>query len=167
MNKKDYITKNEDHIIVNYDDMIIGEKIGIIGRGLERRLQNLPQFKKVREEEIAKILDMKKQIEERIEKYKDDETIVNGLKANLEEFEKNYVKVANDHKTDIEEAEKTIPQVETLLKRIHDIDFDVELLECVFDIFLSNVIRDWAVFEEMEKEEKEEKEEGDGNETQA
>lgn len=167
MSNKDYITKNEDHIIVNYDDMIIGEKIGIIGRGLERRLQNLPQFKKVREEEIAKILDMKKQIEERIEKYKDDETIVNGLKANLEEFEKNYVKVANDHKTDIEEAEKTIPQVETLLKRIHNIDFDVELLECVFDIFLSNVIRDWAVFEEMEKEEKEEKEEGDGNETQA
>lgn len=167
MSKKDYITKNEDHIIVNYDDMKFDEKIGIIGRGLERRLQNLPQFKKVREEEIAKILDMKKQIEERIEKYKDDETIVNGLKANLEEFEKNYVKVANDHKTDIEEAEKTIPQVETLLKRIHDIDFDVELLECVFDIFLSNVIRDWAVFEEMEKEEKEEKEEGDGNETQA
>ncbi len=167
MSNKDYITKNEDDIIVNYDDMKIDEKIGIIGRGLERRLQNLPQFKKVREEEIAKILDMKKQIEERIEKYKDDETIVNGLKANLEEFEKNYVKVANDHKTDIEEAEKTIPQVETLLRHINDIRFfeeDTELLESIFDIFLSNVIRDWAVFEEMQKEEKEE---GDGNETQA
>lgn len=150
--------------VVIYDNLTFSDKVGLIERGLERRLQNLPQFKKVREEEIAKILDMKKQIEERIEKFKDDELIVNGLKANLEEFEKNYVKVANEHKTDIEEAEKTIPQVETLLKRIHDIDFDVELLECVFDIFLSNVIRDWAVFEEMGKEEKEE---GDGNETQA
>ena len=151
-------------LVVIYDDLTFGYKIGLIERGLQRRLENLPNFKKVREEEIAKILDMKKQIEERIEKYKDDETIVNGLKANLEEFEKTYVKVANDHKSDIEEAEKTIPQVETLLKRIHDIDFDVELLESIFDIFLSNVIRDWAVFEEMEKEEKEE---GDGNETQA
>ena len=153
--------------VVIYDNLTFSDKLGLIERGLKRRLENLPNFKKIREEEIEKILDMKKQIEERIEKYKDDETIVNGLKANLEEFEKNYVKVANDHKTDIEEAEKTIPQVETLLKRIHDIDFDVELLECVFDIFLSNVIRDWAVFEEMQKEEtqKEETKEGESVES--
>lgn len=151
-------------LVVIYEDLTFDEKIGLIERGLKRRLENLPNFKKVREEEIAKVLDMKKQIEDRIEKYKDDETIVNGLKANLEEFEKTYVKIANDHKSDIEEAEKTIPQVSRLLKRIENIDFDVELLESVFDIFLSNVIRDWAVFEEMQKEEKEE---GDGNETQA
>lgn len=139
-------------LVVNYEELTFGDKIGLIERGLRRRLENLPNFKKVREEEIAKVLDMKKQIEDRIEKYKDDETIVNGLKANLEEFEKTYVKIANDHKTDIEEAEKTIPQVGRLLKRIENIDFDVELLESVFDIFLSNVIRDWKVFEEMEKE---------------
>ncbi|MCK9319357.1 hypothetical protein [Methanoculleus sp.] len=153
--------------VVIYDNLTFSDKVGLIERGLERRLQNLPQFKKVREEEIAKILDMKKQIEERIEKFKDDELIVNGLKANLEEFEKTYVKIANDHKTDIEEAEKTIPQVETLLIHINNVRYfeeDTELLECIFDIFLSNVIRDWAVFEEMEKEEKKE---GDGNETQA
>lgn len=139
-------------LVVIYEELTFGDKIGLIERGLKRRLENLPNFKKVREEEIAKVLDMKKQIEDRIEKYKDDETIVNGLKANLEEFEKTYVKIANDHKTDIEEAEKTIPQVSRLLKRIENIDFDVELLESVFDIFLSNVIRDWKVFEEMEKE---------------
>jgi len=153
--------------VVIYDNLTFSDKVGLIERGLERRLQNLPQFKKVREEEIAKILDMKKQIEERIEKFKDDELIVNGLKANLEEFEKTYVKIANDHKTDIEEAEKTIPQVEILLIHINNVRYfeeDTELLECIFDIFLSNVIRDWAVFEEMEKEEKKE---GDGNETQA
>lgn len=142
--------------VVIYDNLTFSDKVGLIERGLKRRLENLPNFKKIREEEIEKILGMKTQIEERIEKFKDDELIVNGLKANLEEFEKTYVKIANDHKSDIEEAEKTIPQVETLLKRIHDIDFDVELLECVFDIFLSNVIRDWAVFEEMEKERNEE-----------
>lgn len=146
-------------LVVVYEDLTFDEKIGLIERGLRRRLENLPNFKKVREEEIAKVLDMKKQIEDRIEKYKDDETIVNGLKANLEEFEKTYVKIANDHKTDIEEAEKTIPQVSRLLKRIEDIDIDVELLECVFDIFLSNVIRDWKVFEEMEKEGKVSKDE--------
>lgn len=139
-------------LVVIYEELTFGDKIGLIERGLRRRLENLPNFKKVREEEIAKVLDMKKQIEDRIEKYKDDETIVNGLKANLEEFEKTYVKIANDHKTDIEEAEKTIPQVGRLLKRIENIDFDVELLESIFDIFLSNVIRDWKVFEEMEKE---------------
>lgn len=139
-------------LVVIYEELTFGDKIGLIERGLRRRLENLPNFKKVREEEIAKILDIKKQIEDRIEKYKDDETIVNGLKANLEEFEKTYVKIANDHKTDIEEAEKTIPQVGRLLKRIENIDFDVELLESIFDIFLSNVIRDWKVFEEMEKE---------------
>lgn len=139
-------------LVVVYKELTFGDKIGLIERGLRRRLENLPNFKKVREEEIAKVLDMKKQIEDRIEKYKDDETIVNGLKANLEEFEKTYVKIANDHKTDIEEAEKTIPQVGRLLKRIENIDFDVELLESIFDIFLSNVIRDWKVFEEMEKE---------------
>ena len=146
-------------LVVIYEDLTFGDKVGLIERGLKRRLENLPNFKKVREEEIAKVLDMKKQIEDRIEKYKDDETIVNGLKANLEEFEKTYVKIANDHKTDIEEAEKTIPQVIRLLKRIENIDFDVELLECVFDIFLSNVIRDWKVFEEMEKEGKVSKDE--------
>lgn len=139
-------------LVVIYEELTFGDKIGLIERGLKRRLENLPNFKKVREEEIAKVSDMKKQIEDRIEKYKDDETIVNGLKANLEEFEKTYVKIANDHKTDIEEAEKTIPQVGRLLKRIENIDFDVELLESIFDIFLSNVIRDWKVFEEMEKE---------------
>lgn len=139
-------------LVVIYEELTFGDKIGLIERGLRRRLENLPNFKKVREEEIAKVLDMKKQIEDRIEKYKDDETIVKGLKANLEEFEKTYVKIANDHKTDIEEAEKTIPQVGRLLKRIENIDFDVELLESIFDIFLSNVIRDWKVFEEMEKE---------------
>ena len=151
-------------LVVIYDDLTFGYKIGLIERGLQRRLENLPNFKKVREEEIAKILDMKKQIEERIEKYKDDETIVNGLKANLEEFEKTYVKVANEHKSDIEEAEKTVPQVKMLLGFIKNMVYDRNLLESIFDIFLSNVIRDWAVFEEMQKEEKEE---GDGNETQA
>ena len=150
--------------VVIYDNLTFSDKVGLIERGLERRLQNLPQFKKVREEEIAKILDMKKQIEERIEKFKDDELIVNGLKANLEEFEKTYVKVANEHKSDIEEAEKTVPQVKMLLGFIKNMVYDKNLLESIFDIFLSNVIRDWAVFEEMEKEEKKE---GDGNETQA
>ncbi len=145
--------------VVIYDNLTFSDKVGLIERGLKRRLENLPNFKKIREEEIEKILSMKTQIEERIEKFKDDELIVNGLKANLEEFEKTYVKIANDHKTDIEEAEKTIPQVETLLRHINNIRFfeeDTELLECVFDIFLSNVIRDWAVFEEMEKERDEE-----------
>ena len=132
--------------------MKFDEKLGYLQRGLERRLKNLPDFIENREKQMQEINKTRKTITDRIEKYKDDEVIINVLNSTLNEFDRKYKDVPLQYKTAIHEAQSTIKSVEKLHERIENLDFDKEFLELVVDCFLNNVVLDWKAFEELEKD---------------
>lgn len=132
------------------------EKLGYIQRGLQRRLDNLPAYKKNREEQLVQIKKSRKEITDRIEKYKDDEVLLRVLNGTLTEFDRQYKDVPIQYQTAIHEAERSLKYVQNLHDRIANLEFDKDFLEMIIETFLNNVVLDWKAYEEMEEDSQEE-----------
>ena len=135
--------------------MKFDEKLGYIQRGLQRRLENLPAYKKNREEQVQQIKKSRKEITDRVEKYKDDDVLVRVLNGTLTEFDRQYKDVPIQYQTAIHEAERSLKYVQELYDRIERLEFDKDFLELIMETFLNNVILDWKAYEEVEADNEE------------
>lgn len=135
--------------------MNFNEKLGYIQRGLQRRLENLPAYKKNREEQVQQIKKSRKEITDRVEKYKDDDVLVRVLNGTLTEFDRQYKDVPIQYQTAIHEAERSLKYVQELYDRIERLEFDKDFLELIMETFLNNVILDWKAYEEVEADNEE------------
>lgn len=137
--------------------MNFNEKLGYIQRGLKRRLENLPAYKKNREEQMQQIKKSRKEITDRIERYKDDDVLARVLNGTLTEFDRQYKDVPIQYQTAIHEAERSLKYVQELYDRIERLEFDKDFLELIMETFLNNVILDWKAYEEVEADNEENK----------
>lgn len=135
--------------------MKFDEKLGYIQRGLKRRLENLPAYKKNREEQMQQIKKSRKEITDRIERYKDDDVLARVLNGTLTEFDRQYKDVPIQYQTAIHEAERSLKYVQELYDRIERLEFDKDFLELIMETFLNNVILDWKAYEEVEADNEE------------
>lgn len=130
------------------------EQLGLLKRGLTRRLVGANPAIKEKESEIAKIIKVRQEFIERIEKYADDHVIVDMLNAQLKEYDRQYAGTKQNYIIAIEEIKKSEPTVKKVLKYIEKIEKgnkDGSLLYLLLDLFFKPVLTDWNEMEESMK----------------
>ena len=133
------------------------EQLGLLKRGLTRRLVGANPAIKEKENEIEKITKVRKEFVDRIEKYADDEVVVKMLNAQVSEYDRQYAGTKQNYIDSIEEIKESEPTVKKALKYIEKVEKgnkDGSILYLLLDLFFRPVLTDWNEFEEDMKEEK-------------
>lgn len=131
------------------------EQLGLLKRGLERRLLGANSAIKQKEEEIEKINDIRKQYQDIIDNHQDEELIVNVFTAQLAEFDRQYAGTKQNFINAIEEIKESEPTAKKLLQLLDDKLTNLEILYPLLDLFFEPVLVDWHDMEEDAKKEEE------------
>ncbi len=134
------------------------EQLGLLKRGLTRRLVGANPAIKEKESEIEKITTIRQEYIDRIEKYKNDEVVVNILNAQVSEFDRQYAGTKQSFILAIEEIKESEPTVKKVLKYIEKVEKgnkDGSLLYLLLDLFFQPILTDWHEMEESMKEDTE------------
>ena len=167
--------------------MNFAEQLGLLERGLKRRVENLPKYIESGKREQKKVQDYVDEFNRIIEVFKGDYKVrkelqkdkaliaMAGSKTKLkklmdnevefvklietgrDEYVKNYGQEAFRIQLMLEEAQKSVPDAEYVLERIKNNDYDEKLLNSLLNLFLVPVLTDWKQFEEDEKKKEQEK----------
>ena len=132
------------------------EQLGLLKRGLTRRLIGANPAIEEKERVITKIIEVRKEFIDRIEKYKDDEVVVNMLTAQVSEYDRQYAGTKQNYIDSIEEIKESEPTVKKALKYIEKVEKgnkDGSILYLLLDLFFRPVLTDWNELEESMKEE--------------
>lgn len=161
------------------------EKLGLLQRGLQRRVENYPKYVESGEREKGKIQKYVDEFNSILEQYKGDYTVRKQLQkdttliamagsktklkkiledeakftsmveAGRDEFIKNYGNERFKIDLLLEEAEKSLPDAELLLAKIRHNEIPDDVLEAFINLFLIPVLTDWKQYEEDLKKEQE------------
>jgi hypothetical protein len=162
------------------------EKLGLLERGLKRRVENYPKYVesgKVQQEKVQKFVDEFNRI---IEVYKNDYKVrkqlqndksliaMAGSKSKLkkllenevefvkmvetgrDEYLKNYGQEIFRIQMMLDEAKEGLPDAEYLLKLIAHNNYDEKMLDSFMNLFLLPVLTDWKQYEEDLKKQEQE-----------
>jgi hypothetical protein len=130
------------------------EQLGLLKRGLTRRLVGANPAVKMKESEIERITKVRKEYVDRIKKYEDDEVVVKLLKSQLSEYDRKFSGTKQNYLNAIEEIKETEPIVKKVIKYIEKIEKgnkDGSLLYLLFPLFFKEVLTDWNEMEESMK----------------
>ena len=130
------------------------EQLGLLKRGLTRRLVGANPAIKEKESEIKKITKVRKEFIDRIEKYKDDKVVVDMLNAQVSEYDRQYAGTKQNYIDSIEEIKESEPTVKKVLKYIEKVERgnkDGSILYLLLDLFFRPVLTDWNELEESMK----------------
>ena len=133
------------------------EQLGLLKRGLERRIIGANPAIKEKESEIKKITKVRNEFIDRIEKYKDDQVIVDMLNSQLKQYDRQFAGAKQNYIMAIEEIKASEPVVKRTLKYIEKIEKDKVsgyLLYLLLELFFRPILTDWHEMEEDMKQEK-------------
>ena len=126
------------------------EQLGLLERGLQRRIVGMNPAIKQKEEQIEEIIEVRKRFTDRIEKYKDDKVIVDMLNAQLTQYDRQYEGTKQQYIMAIEEIKESEPTVKKLIKQIETIKTTKKsgtLLYLMMDLFMKEILTDWNEME--------------------
>jgi len=139
------------------------EELGLLKRGLTRRLKGKNPAIKQKEDTIKEITKTRQEYVDRIGKYADDEVVVKLLSSQLSEFDRQYSGTKQNYLLAIEEIRESEPTTKKLLKYIDKIESgnkDGTLLYMFLDLFAKPMLTDWH---QMEEDKKKEESNGENN----
>lgn len=130
------------------------EKIEILKRNLEKRLEKLPEFKKGLQENLRIFAEKRNAIVTRLDKFQ-DELVLEMLKNNLDYIDTQYEKEIAEMKIEIERLDKSVPVIKTFISQLEDVlqyPNTYKILESFIDLFLERTLDDWVELEKLEQE---------------
>ena len=131
------------------------EKVSILQRNLQKRLENLPKFTEQMQEQLKNFEGQRTQLVTKIKKYEDDEFVVKILKSNLDFIDSQYEKEIAEHKSELERLQRSKPLLTYMVRELNEVikyPTTYTILEAFLDLFLERTINDWVLLEEEEKE---------------
>lgn len=132
------------------------EKMGLLTRGLTRRLVGANPAIAEKEHEIERIDEVRKSITDRLDMYKDDDYIVRMLQSQITQFDREYSGAKQNYVMAIEEIRKSEPKVKKLLEILNNIKVGSDMwkmLDILLDLFFLPILTDWKELEsELEKQ---------------
>jgi len=131
------------------------EKVLILQRNLQKRLENLPKFTEQMQEQLKNFEGQRTQLVTKIKKYEDDEFVVKILKSNLDFIDSQYEKEIAEHKSELDRLQRSKPLLSYMVKELNEVikyPTTYTILEAFLDLFLERTISDWVLLEEEEKE---------------
>jgi len=133
------------------------EKVAILKRNLQKRLDNLPEFSKNMREQLNVFENQRTQLVNKIKQYEKDEYIVKILKSNLDYIDSQYEREIAEQRLELERLEKSKPSLAYIIKELDEVvkyPTTYVVLDVFIDLFLDRTLNDWVAIEENEKEEK-------------
>ena len=130
------------------------EKIEILKRNLEKRLEKLPEFKKGLQENLRIFAEKRNAIVTRLDKFQ-DELVLEMLKNNLDYIDTQYEKEIAEMKIEIERLDKSVPVIKTFISQLEEVlqyPNTYKILESFIDLFLERTLDDWVELEKLEQE---------------
>jgi len=131
------------------------EKLGLLKRGLERRLIGVNPAIEEKEKQIEQINEIRQSYVDVLEEHKDNELIVRVFKAQLTEFDRQYSGTKQNYVNAIEEIKEAQPLVEIALDNIAEIENgtqDGDFMYTLLDLFFKPLLTDWYEMEQNMKE---------------
>lgn len=165
--------------------MNFAEKLGLLERGLKRRVENYPKYVeggKAQQDKVQSFVDefnriievykndykIRKQLQNdktliamagtktKLKKILEDEAqFVKMVETGRDEYLKNYGQEVFRIQMLLDDAKASLPDAEYILGRIAHNDYDEKMLECFMNLFLLPVLTDWKQFEDDLKKEQE------------
>lgn len=130
------------------------EKIEILKRNLEKRLEKLPEFKKGLQENLRIFAEKRNAIVTRLDKFQ-DELVLEMLKNNLDYIDTQYEKEIAEMRIEIERLDKSVPVIKTFISQLEEVlqyPNTYKILESFIDLFLERTLDDWVELEKLEQE---------------
>lgn len=134
------------------------EKIEILKRNLQKRLDKLPEFKKSLQNNLKVFAEKRQAIVSRLDRY-NDELIVEMLKNNLDYIDTQYEKEVAEMRSEIERLDKSVPVLEKFIVDLEEVlqyPNTYMILERFIDLFLERTLDDWVELEKLEEEKQKE-----------
>jgi hypothetical protein len=165
------------------------EKLGVLQRGLQRRVVELPQYIAKLDAEAKKVTDIIEEYQNIVEQYKSDpdirrdlrkderlialvgskrklknllyneEEFIRVVESGMEEFKKNYGSEEFRFRMLAEEAQASLPDAEYLLQLIESGKLHKKTFKSFINLFLVPILTDWKQFEDDMAKKEEEKDE--------
>ena len=120
------------------------EKIEILKRNLEKRLEKLPEFKNGLQENLRIFAEKRNAIVTRLDKFQ-DELVLEMLKNNLDYIDTQYEKEIAEMKIEIERLDKSVPVIKTFISQLEEVlqyPNTYKILESFIDLFLERTLDD-------------------------
>ncbi len=130
------------------------EQLGLLKRGLVRRLVGMNPAIEMKESEIKRITETRQEYVSRIEKYADDEVVVNLLNTQLSQYDRQFAGTKQNYLLAIEEIKESEPAVKKTIKYIEKIEKgnkDGSLLYLLLELYFKEILTDWNEMEEDSK----------------
>ena len=130
------------------------EKIEILKRNLEKRLEKLPEFKKGLQENLRIFAEKRNAIVTRLDKFQ-DELVLEMLKNNLDYIDTQYEKEIAEMRIEIERLDKSVPVIKTFISQLEEVlqyPNTYKILESFIYLFLERKLDDWVELEKLEQE---------------
>lgn len=165
--------------------MNFAEKLGLLQRGLQRRVENYPKYVesgKIQQEKVQSFVDefnriievykndykVRKQLQNdktliamagsktKLKKLLEDEpSFIKMVETGRDEYLKNYGQEVFRIQMMLDEAQSSLPDAKYILERIRHNDYDEKMLDSLLNLFLVPVLTDWKQYEDDLKKEQE------------
>jgi len=133
-----------------YSEWTREEKITSFTEYVETRLKVLPEFKENWIKQNSFYVDRLEKLNDRIEKFSDDEFMKDILVNTEKQFRSHYEKEIKRFNLEIERLEVQLPQIQKL-REFLDV-MNVEHLELFIDLFLYTALIDWEQSKEQNQQ---------------
>ena len=133
------------------------QKVNILKRALQRRIDNLPEFTKQFQQQINIFENQRKKLVDSIKQYEKDEFVHNILKEQLTYLDTQYEKEMAEKRIELErlrDSETTLRLLTARLDEVIQYPNSYVIVDNFIDLFLSRALDDWEEDEKRQAEAK-------------
>jgi parvulin-like peptidyl-prolyl isomerase len=133
------------------------QKVNILKRALQRRIDNLPEFTKQFQQQINIFENQRKKLVDSIKQYEKDEFVHNILKEQLTYLDTQYEKEMAEKRIELERLRNSETTLRLLTARLDEViqyPNSYVIVDNFIDLFLSRALDDWEEDEKRQAEAK-------------
>lgn len=133
------------------------QKVEILKRALQRRIDNLPEFTKQFQQQITIFENQRKKLVDSIKQYEKDEFVQGILKEQLTYLDTQYEKEMAEKRIELERLRDSETTLKLLVARLDEViqyPNSYVIVDNFIDLFLSRALDDWEEDEKRQAEAK-------------
>lgn len=131
------------------------QKVDILKRALQRRVDNLPEFTKQFQQQITIFENQRTKLVNSIKKYEDDTFVQGILKEQLTYLDTQYEKEMAEKKTELSRLKDSETILKLLIVRLDEViqyPNSYAIVDNFIDLFLARALDDWEEDEKRQAE---------------
>jgi len=131
------------------------QKVEILKRALQRRIDNLPEFTKQFQQQITIFENQRKKLVDSVKQYEKDEFVQSILKEQLTYLDTQYEKEMAEKRIELERLKDSETTLKLLVARLDEViqyPNSYVIVDNFIDLFLTRALDDWEEDEKRQAE---------------